>query len=607
MRFFRKIIIYSFVFILVTTWIFSGWPVIHIVNIQFPPKIEIAKAAVGDIGIWRDSAGAQIPGTSFGALNFATQQRNDGDYTFTGSNTLELDAAGNYLLIGTLSFDDNSNGRVNYECQFSYTGSGNFQTVVGSGYSRNNNNDHAWCRTTAIVWGNAVDDTVQLQTRRDTDTPTGGSIANESHFQVVRLADSGAVGMYSDNSDTSSDGGTSWNEVPFNTAGYQSDTSSIELQTDDNLDIRLKKDATNYLIGYSVAYSNTGSRTQRVSRVETGSSGIQQSYGYEYCRQSSDEYCNPQGMFIYRNSGTSTDLTVQVQRGDAMIDGTVVRRTSTSGVWIVELPSSAEVFISHDSTGGQDVGGAAGDFNLFRTGDIDYNDAAAFTRSSDTAMNCEKDMDVLLMANAFAYDTTVANTRMTTGVRFEIQGTDATYGMQGNYLRNSQGSADTYNWGAVPAGLYAVSNGDDVQVEFWDEGDNGSTPNTVADKLGFAALNLDSLVPVGTLSVDIVDSGGSPVASPSMAMNAGAVSFDFQTTTGTFGTASEKVRVDNGTASPQWTLSVAASATTAVWDSAGTDYDFNDPTASAGDGGDADSVGGQLTVDPSVSTITPQG
>lgn len=111
----------------------------------------------------------------------------------------------------------------------------------------------------------------------------------------------------------------------------------------------------------------------------------------------------------------------------------------------------------------------------------------------------------------------------------------------------------------------------------------------------------------GTLTVDIVDSGGTPVASPSITMSAISVSFSFQTPTGTFGTASEKIRVNNGTGTATWTASVAASATTDFWDSAGTDYDFNDPTASAGDGGDDDSLGGQMTVDASGSTITPEG
>lgn len=111
----------------------------------------------------------------------------------------------------------------------------------------------------------------------------------------------------------------------------------------------------------------------------------------------------------------------------------------------------------------------------------------------------------------------------------------------------------------------------------------------------------------GSLSVDIVDAGGSSVGSPSVGMNSTEFSFSDQTATGTFGTSSEKIRVDNGTGTATWTLSLAAdSGSTAFWDG-GTDYDFNDPTANAGDGADADSIGGQMTIDPSGATITPEG
>ena len=49
---------------------------------------------------------------------------------------------------------------------------------------------------------------------------------------------------------------------------------------------------------------------------------------------------------------------------------------------------------------------------------------------------------------------------------------------------------------------------------------------------------------------------------------------------------------------------MAGSATTAVWDIAGTDIDFNDAGGSGcTDGADADSLGGQMTVDPSVGTL----
>lgn len=115
-------------------------------------------------------------------------------------------------------------------------------------------------------------------------------------------------------------------------------------------------------------------------------------------------------------------------------------------------------------------------------------------------------------------------------------------------------------------------------------------------------------ISAGTLSVDIVDSGGSTVTSPSVDMDSVEFSFSDQTATGTFATSDEKIRVDNGTGTDTWTLSLAADGgATDFWDGASSDYDYNDSTANAGDGGDTDSLGGEMTVDPSGITITPEG
>lgn len=111
-----------------------------------------------------------------------------------------------------------------------------------------------------------------------------------------------------------------------------------------------------------------------------------------------------------------------------------------------------------------------------------------------------------------------------------------------------------------------------------------------------------------TLGVDIVDNNGDPVASPSMALNAVNLSFAFQTSNSTFSSSTEKVRVSNSSVNPQWTLTIAAdSGATALWTSGTNDYDFNDSTAGAADGGDTDNFGGQLSIDPSTGTITPEG
>jgi hypothetical protein len=110
----------------------------------------------------------------------------------------------------------------------------------------------------------------------------------------------------------------------------------------------------------------------------------------------------------------------------------------------------------------------------------------------------------------------------------------------------------------------------------------------------------------GTLDVDIVDGSYVTVASPSVPMSASTFSFVCQTSTGTFGTVTEQIYVSNPDAADNgWTVSLAAAAPTTLWESAGTDFDFNDSggLGCVDSGIDTDTYGGQMSVDPSVSTL----
>ena len=114
----------------------------------------------------------------------------------------------------------------------------------------------------------------------------------------------------------------------------------------------------------------------------------------------------------------------------------------------------------------------------------------------------------------------------------------------------------------------------------------------------------------GSLSVDIVDSGGSSVASPQVDMDTSSLGFSCQSTTGFFGTSSERIRVENNTGGANWTLTVAATATTSVWSAGSLYFDFNDPNGipnGCTDGGDTDSYAGQMSMDPSAGVLTPEG
>lgn len=119
--------------------------------------------------------------------------------------------------------------------------------------------------------------------------------------------------------------------------------------------------------------------------------------------------------------------------------------------------------------------------------------------------------------------------------------------------------------------------------------------------------NFQFTVNAGTLTVDIVNASYVTVGSPTVVFSPATFSFTCQTAgvTGTFGTTTQQIYVKNPDAADAgWSVSLAASAPTAFWDSTGTDVDFNDPTTSGcTDSADADSLSWQLTVNASGATL----
>jgi hypothetical protein len=121
-----------------------------------------------------------------------------------------------------------------------------------------------------------------------------------------------------------------------------------------------------------------------------------------------------------------------------------------------------------------------------------------------------------------------------------------------------------------------------------------------------AAFNVASVV----LSVDIVNASGTTVASPSVGLTSATISFSCNTSTGTLGVSAQRIRVNNTTTNPAWTIALApTSGATSKWSTGTLDYDFNDASgapAGCADGADADALAGQLSVSPAASTVTPQ-
>ncbi len=122
--------------------------------------------------------------------------------------------------------------------------------------------------------------------------------------------------------------------------------------------------------------------------------------------------------------------------------------------------------------------------------------------------------------------------------------------------------------------------------------------------------NFTQTINAGSLATDIVDASYATVGSPTMAMTNATFSFGCQTITGTFGTASQQIYAQNPNATAgAWTLPLAAATpATDVWDGAASDFDYNDGGGSGCTdtvhANDTDTVGGQMTVNPSAGTLT---
>ena len=191
-------------------------------------------------------------------------------------------------------------------------------------------------------------------------------------------------------------------------------------------------------------------------------------------------------------------------------------------------------------------------------------------------------------------------------------GNEATFGTAASFSGQAAVVSGNLNIGTTPVCFYPL-----VSVNLGTPG--GETlawSLNAANDVVTSSSNLNGSFPMGpsgsttlssgSLSVDIVDDNGDPVSTPSLAFSPLSFSFTPQTATGTLGVIDQKIRVSNNSGNEQWNLSIAADNSTSLWSGGGAYYDYNDDSAGATDGADADIYGGQLSLDPNFLVITPQ-
>lgn len=263
-----------------------------------------------------------------------------------------------------------------------------------------------------------------------------------------------------------------------------------------------------------------------------------------------------------------------------------------------------------------------------RSGTVTLNGSSSQTISG--TLTGTSAFATLIITNTSGVDDPGCGTSFTPGIIFTASASATNYEIITGSVRIQYLSGGTYtftniNWDGQTSGTQIYFRNSDLTLGTWALNVSGtqtdvSYVNTARsdatpgdDITASNGTNTDcndnvswNFAPT-TLSVDIVDVLGGSVVSPSMIMSALGFSLNTQTAVATLGTTSEKIRITNTTATPSWTLTIAAtSGASTLWSGSAGTYDFNDPTAQVTDGADADSVGGQLTIDPSTTTITPQ-
>ena len=457
------------------------------------------------IGKWTGGAKAQgnLPESWTAPTNlFDVQQRNDSSaYSFNATtSTLTLPSSGlanGYLVIGAYIYVDTSNGRFQPQARFARTaGTGNFVSALSSGYNRDSSEDTSYVRTWAFIDNPKGSSEIQFQWKADSDDSTGGT--SMSVLEVIPFYYSD-IGLFSSTS-AAVYGGITPNQV----TGF-SGTNGTNISLSGNT-VTVTGDNKRYLCLGGTFLEGTGSgRTQRWGGFRIDGSKADYAKGYTYYRNGSNDEGGEMFTTLIETATADRTLDVFIYRGDGVgsgqggadADGGSTPSVGNHSMVVIELEDNAEVFNTIDDTGGIDLNVTGPvDQVLCRTTGVQFNDSGSFTRASDTAMNAEQGMDALFGANISAAQTVVGTTsRWTAGAKFTVNGSENNDTEAGDYLRNNQGSIDTFGWSANLMSYLPLSSGDDIGVSVQElaGGGDGGSAQVQPNWGGFWGINLDTL------------------------------------------------------------------------------------------------------------------
>ena len=469
--------------------------------------------AVGSIALYRDTLNSQTSPSVLGTwegVAFNTEER--GSVAFL-QNANDIDVAiletGKYLCIYTIRTTSTSDTRHTLRGRILLSGSV-VESGYGSGYSRNDDVDECYVMGHAILDVTAGDD-VRIEWTNVGLAASDVMSRSKSSLMLVRLTsdDNTAYARYTDGSDTAPYDGQAWKIIPWDTVEEETDTGVIEIGGFINEIITLKK-VTRYLVKYTILFTKGARRTQRIARATLNGVPIEQSYSYTYLRNPSSDQSGCVAMFIVETTENNQQLRIQLQRGIADADAVTNRSINSSGLDIMELHSGANTVITHDSTGSQNMGPATASAMNW-AGTEDQISSASFTLPSITEIQVERAGNYLFMANGKSTRVNQVDQelRVIQAGNWFINGTEHDLGGHGTYIRGATTGAGGEPVGTFEGSFNAAVIFDSLlitsSIEFRSilEGGTGSLDdNTNADECGFAALNLDLLIPGSQISGD---------------------------------------------------------------------------------------------------------
>jgi len=122
---------------------------------------------------------------------FNTQDRNDGSAYSKSNGTFTLpssDLADGYLLVASVEFEDDSNGRYNPQLQIvQASGSGSTTGGPTGGYNRDNSEDRSYVRCWAFVDSPSASSTYDVQWKADSDDAGAGTTLERGEVWIIPL------------------------------------------------------------------------------------------------------------------------------------------------------------------------------------------------------------------------------------------------------------------------------------------------------------------------------------------------------------------------------------------------------------------------------------